>query len=217
MKKIKIIAIISLLSNLSYSQTFPVGNPPAPFTLPNQAQSAWYRGGNFPIGASPPTSNVFGTMFNAAIHTKTNSILRMKLNGTVAYNINGFVAARDGYMLLGPDAPVAGGPGTYYNNKGAFSLLHLNGTTTALSIELGYRPWMKTGITFTENSDLIYVGRKSEGTGPSTIYHIMGYHPSKGLIVFSDLTMDKYIVIPNNLGICIYNTFTVNELTQEVY
>lgn len=166
MKKIKLIAITALLSSLSYAQTAPVGAPPFPVTLPNQAASAWYRGGNNAVGATPPTSNVFGTMFNAAIHTKTNSILRSKLNGTVAYNVNGFVAARDGYMLLGPDAPVGGG--SLYNTKGAFSLLHLNGTTTLAAIELGYRPWMKTGITFTENSDLMYVGRKSEGTGPST-------------------------------------------------
>lgn len=171
MKKIKILAIATLLSGLSYAQTFPIGAPPAPFTLPNQAASAWYRGGNFPVGATPPTSNIFGTAtsFNASIHTITNGVLRTKLNGSFTYNVNGFVAARDGYLWLGPDAPVAGGPGTYYNNKGAFSLLHLNGTTSALAIELGYRPWMKTGITFTENSDLMYVGRKSEGTGPSTI------------------------------------------------
>lgn len=123
--------------------------------------SEWRRGGNFLAGSAPPAANIFGTMWNSPIYTKTFAILREKLNGTVAYNVNGFVAARDGYMLLGPDAPVGGG--TLYNSKGAFSLLHLNGTTTLAAIELGYRPWMKTGITFTENSDLMYVGRKSEG------------------------------------------------------
>lgn len=147
-------------------QQIPTGPAiPVSSTPPVLQQHAWYRGGNFP-GAAGGIKNVFGTMWNSPIYTQTFGVNRTKLNGTVSYNINGFVAARDGYMLLGPDAPVGGG--TLYNTKGAFSLLHLNGTTTLAAIELGYRPWMKTGITFTENSDLMYVGRKSEGTGAST-------------------------------------------------
>ena len=117
-------------------------------------------------GNTTTPGNFLGTVNNQPLNFRTNGIQRMKLNGSVTYNINGFNAARDGYLWLGPDAPV--GTGTYYNNKGAFSMLHLNGTTTLAAIELGYRPWMKTGVTFTENSDLMYVGRKSSGTNPAT-------------------------------------------------
>jgi len=91
---------------------------------------------------------------------RTNNANRMKLNRNVSYDINGFNEPRDGFLWIGPDAPLGGG-GSYYNNKGAFSLLHLNGTTAIAAFELGYRPWMKTGITFTENSDMMYIGRKN--------------------------------------------------------
>ena len=163
MKKIfKTIWLLILTFSSLSSQ--PIFNP-VPTTLPSQASNSWYRGGN---NFNNGQANVFGFQagFNSPIYTVTNGGLRMKLNGSVTYNINGFNAARDGYLWLGPDAPV--GTGTYYNNKGAFSMLHLNGTTTLAAIELGYRPWMKTGVTFTENSDLMYVGRKSSGTNPAT-------------------------------------------------
>lgn len=156
-----------LYGSILLAQQTPTGptiNPNAP--VPQLAGHAWYRGGNN-LGGIGGNKNIFGTMWNSPIYTYTNGINRMKLNGTLNYNINGFNAARDGYLWLGPNAPIAGG-GTYYNNKGAFSMLHLNGTTTLAAIELGYRPWMKTGITFTENSDMMYVGRKSSGNSPST-------------------------------------------------
>jgi hypothetical protein len=42
------------------------------------------------------------------------------------------------------------------NNRGAFSLLHLNGN--GIVQEFGYRPWMKTGITLSDNNDMSYIG-----------------------------------------------------------
>lgn len=154
------IALCFVIGNLN-AQQVPTGPSISPFSPPPVLeQHAWYRGGNA-AGAAGGIKNIFGTLWNSPIYTQTFGVNRTKLNGTVPYTVNGFTAARDGYMLLGPDAPVAGG--TLYSAKGAFSLLHLNGTTTLAAIELGYRPWMKTGITFTENSDLMYVGRKSEG------------------------------------------------------
>jgi hypothetical protein len=48
-----------------------------------------------------------------------------------------------------------------YNDKGAYSLLHLNGTAPIQ--QNGYRPWMKTGITFTDNQDMSYFGLRQIG------------------------------------------------------
>lgn len=180
MQKKKLLIICSLIYSINaICQQTPTPAPPAdPASVlpgPQQGTVAWYRGGNNPL-TNGANKNIFGTLWNSPIYTVTNGVNRMKLNGTFniaaapQYTINGFTAANgvntSGYLWLGPDAPT--GTGTYYNNKGAFSMLHLNGTTTLAAIELGYRPWMKTGVTFTENSDLMYVGRKSSGTNPAT-------------------------------------------------
>lgn len=122
--------------------------------IQHQARAQWDVNGNNLLQAG-----ILGSNTNFEVLFRTDGENRMKLNQSVSYDINGFNVNRDGFVWLGPDAPVSGG--SYYNNKGAFSLLHLNGTTTLAAIELGYRPWMKTGITFTENSDMMYVGRKS--------------------------------------------------------
>lgn len=44
---------------------------------------------------------------------------------------------------------------TMYQDKGAFPLLHLNGNASVQ--QNGYRPWMQTGITLTDNQDLSYI------------------------------------------------------------
>ena len=170
--------IFSAVSARIDAQQAPTGPAPLPgASLPDKSDHAWYRGGNFVTGPPAFNKNIFGTMWNSPIYTQTFGVNREKLNGTLniggapQYPINGFTAGSgintSGYLWLGPDAPTVGG-GTYYNNKGAFSMLHLNGTTTLSAIELGYRPWMKVGITFTENSDLMYVGHKKSGTSGAT-------------------------------------------------
>lgn len=183
MKHFKFIILVGLLtSNTSYAQQVPTGNPPTP-TLPNQAASAWYRGGNFPIGTSPlATNNLFGTQtsFNSPIYTITDGILREKLNGdfggaATQYSINGYGPAQgvntSGYLLLGPNTPTQGGGSTpnLYQTKGAFSLLHLNGVQNSFgggfTQEFGYRPWMQTGITYTGNNDLMYSGIRALAPG----------------------------------------------------
>lgn len=104
---------------------------------------------------------------------KTVGINRMKLNGnytsgTNQYAIDGFTFGAtannintSGYLLLGQEVQ----NGTFFNTKGAFSMLHLNGDKGAFVQELGYRPWMRTGITFTDNQDLSYFGLRQVGTG----------------------------------------------------
>lgn len=104
---------------------------------------------------------------------KTNAINRMKLNGlytsgTNQYPIDGFAFGTaptnintSGYLLLGQEQQ----NGNFFNTKGAFSMLHLNGDKGTFVQELGYRPWMRTGITFTDNQDLSYFGLRQVGTG----------------------------------------------------
>jgi uncharacterized coiled-coil protein SlyX len=146
-------------------------------TPPNGGQTSgdyWSRAGNTSIG-----NNIFGTMWNSPIYTVTGNTFtsgnnyRSKLNGILGqstqYPINGFGFGNTvndvnttGYMLLGNNV------GSFYQNMGAFSLLHLNGqdnTGIGQVQEFGYRPWMKTGITFTGNSDLSYMGMRQVGTG----------------------------------------------------
>jgi hypothetical protein len=53
-----------------------------------------------------------------------------------------FIQARNGYLLLGQDGAFGSG-GTVYGNRGAYSLLHLNGAGNGLQ-EGGYRSWMQT-------------------------------------------------------------------------
>ena len=106
---------------------------------------------------------------------RTNNLNRMKLNGVYGtgsqYGIDGYTifgntpttVNTSGYLPLGNNSPIMTQPGqTMYDNKGAFSLLHLNGNASVQ--QNGYRPWMKTGITFTDNQDLSYIGLRQVGT-----------------------------------------------------
>jgi len=130
-----------------------------------KADHAWLRGGNI-YGGGIYAKNIFGfSGGNSPIYTETNGSYRTKHNGmfigAAQYPINGFNGFTGvnctGYFLLGQNSPLVG-PGFLYNNKGAFSLLHLNGDSTKVAQEFGYRTWMKTGITFTDNNDRSYVG-----------------------------------------------------------
>lgn len=141
---------VSALAQQAPTNTAPGGSGPSG---QNSAQY-WSRAGNnnFPVGN---TNNIFGTLWNSPIYTVTNGVNRTKLNGNVNYNVNGFTQGRDGYLLLGKDGPLLSGDGNIYTDKGAFSLLHLNGVGSQVQ-ELGYRSWMQTSITFTGNRDLSY-------------------------------------------------------------
>src|SRR6218665_1937070 len=155
---------------LSFGQ-LPTGAPvgTVPPSIPNSSL-AWFRGGNLPVGTGG-ANNIFGTAFNSPIYTETNTTLREKLNGdytgAAQYPINGYTSANgvntSGYLLLGNNTQTQGFLGNIYQTKGAFSLLHLNGVQNSITgggftQEYGYRPWMKTGITFTGNNDLMYFG-----------------------------------------------------------
>ncbi|HLP11089.1 MAG TPA: tail fiber domain-containing protein [Flavobacteriales bacterium] len=101
------------------------------------------------------------TTLNGSLFFGTNSILRTKLNGTVSYALNGLGSiARDGYLLVGQDDLLTGGT-LYGAGRGAFTLLHLNGNNPGGFVqEFGYRDWMQTGVTLTDNDDRAYIGMR---------------------------------------------------------
>jgi len=143
----------------------PFANNPS--QAPTTANAAWYRGGNMNTGPAG-NANIFGTRWNSPIYTITTGINRSKLNGNVNYPINGVLppvaTGRNGFMLIGRDAPMQSGVGNIYAALGAYSLLHLNGEGTAIQ-DLGYRAWMRTGLTLTGNRDLSYFGLRQIGAG----------------------------------------------------
>jgi len=67
MKKIKILVASLLCGGFAYRQA-PIGSPPSPATVPNNANAAWYRGGNNIGGTNPVGANIFGTMWNSPVY-----------------------------------------------------------------------------------------------------------------------------------------------------
>ncbi|MBL7897880.1 MAG: hypothetical protein JNJ99_05045, partial [Crocinitomicaceae bacterium] len=98
---------------------------------------------------------------NFSLQTRTDNIVRSKYNGTINYGVGGYAPTqKNGYMLLGFSGTFAA-PFFGVNTPGAYSLMHLNGPNGGFVQNGGYRPWMQTGITFTDNQDLSYMGIRS--------------------------------------------------------
>ena len=154
MKKIKILIATLLLGSVAYAQLPPTGGA--------GGGTFWRKGGN----TAGNGFNIFGTGagWNSPIYTYTNGIARSKLNGSLAYNVNGFAGNREGYLLLGYSQTYAA---NLFNNatEGAYSMLHLNGRNGTFVQSSGYRPWMQTGITLTDNDDMSYFGIRKVGNG----------------------------------------------------
>ncbi len=146
-----------LLPSMLLGQQAPTINGGANTTYPD-----WFRGGN---NGNLLSSNIFGTRWNSPIYTITTGVNRMKLNGDITYPVNGYTGLRNGYLLLGSNGNSISDGQSLYTQKGAFSLLHLNGERQSGAIqEFGYRPWMQTGITLTDNRDLSYIGLRKLST-----------------------------------------------------
>jgi hypothetical protein len=155
MKKHFLLLGVLVNGAVAIAQQNPTNNNPVnPAQNGRNDRAFWSRAGNTDQNGS---NNIFGTLWNSPIYTVTNGANRMKLNGSVAYAVNGFPGARNGYLLLGDgsglSAPLFTGAAT-----GAYSQLHLTGNDGAFIPSGGYRPWMKTGITLTDNQDLSYFG-----------------------------------------------------------
>jgi hypothetical protein len=93
----------------------------------------------------------------------TSGAFRAQINPKISYAIGTEPTdARNGFMLL------SGRDDFPHNVKGPFTRLHLvddvgaNNPTTYAQ-EIGYRGWMRNGITFTGNSDQAYIGQKYAG------------------------------------------------------
>lgn len=183
--KNKIVSAI-IFASISTLAQVPTGSP-APFAgNPNQAVTtsnfAWYRGGNNATGPAG-ANNIFGTAsgFNSPIYTQTNGQNRTKLNGTLNYPINaGANLPRNGFMLLGDNNALPNGGSLYGANRGAFSLLHLNGLNqNGFAQEGGFRDWMRYGITSTHNQDLMYIGQRATG-GADITDAVIGWADNSG-------------------------------------
>lgn len=138
----------------------------------NQATAQpWDQGGN--LISSPADylgcngSSTFPlnlkTVANQPIDFSTADRLRAHINESTSYPIG--VAptdARNGYMLL------SGQPDFWNTQKGPFTRLHLvddvGGVAPIVYAQnIGFRNWMRNGITFTGNSDQAYIGQKYKG------------------------------------------------------
>src|SRR3989338_4778019 len=175
MKKYNILLGVILSGASAYAQQVPTNTDPVGNLSGRNSEQFWSRAGNTNLNG---TNNVFGTIFNSPIYTITDGTNRTKLNGRFTpggvsgqYTINGYTFGNtqqtvntSGYMLIGVDGNSITDNLGLYNRKGAFSLLHLNGATASNNYqEFGFRPWMKTGVTFTANRDLSYMGLRALG------------------------------------------------------
>jgi hypothetical protein len=113
----------------------------------------WFTGGN--NGLNPGTS-FLGNTDGVPINFRTNNLLRMRLNNTMSYTIGSYtLQPKNGAVGLSPNNTL------WVNGPGPFSRLHLHDGTTSV-LQSPYRPWMDNGISFTTNSDQMYIGHKVE-------------------------------------------------------
>jgi hypothetical protein len=98
---------------------------------------------------------------NFPLYTRTNNITRIRLNGDQSTNIDGTgLISRNGYMGLGTFTV---GGANYWGANSPFSQLHLIGRNGNFIQQVGYRSWMQSGITFSDNQDLGYFGLRQVG------------------------------------------------------
>lgn len=163
MKKIINLITVTLLAVNASAQQPPTGVgtgviPATPFNM----TKAWFRGGNNAAGAGA-TDNIFGTMWNSPIYTKTAGFTRTRLNGDFTANINGVAQNVSGYMGLSYNP----GAGSVFDVESPRSMLHIDGPNNT-PFGGDWRSWMRTGTYYRENSDAMYVGMKPEaGTNRS--------------------------------------------------
>ena len=132
------------------------------------SQGNWRIGGNnsFPPNPINNINNWIGTQNNLDFRMATVNETRMMVNGARNNTINLHNMDRSGFVSIGNNI------GNFFTdfNKGAYSMLHLNGAGNppALGLDvLGHHDWMHTGITFTGNHDLAYLGLRSVGNVPN--------------------------------------------------
>ncbi len=93
----------------------------------------------------------FTTQLNFPQEWRTNNILRMRLNESLpGQPVNNFPSVDlSGHLGIGAPVPAQ-----------ALSFLHINNNGSFFA---GFRPWMRTGVSMSENTDWMYVGAKNQG------------------------------------------------------
>lgn len=126
-------------------------------TIPSFSQNNWTINGN---GNTDPTNNFLGTTNNFGLSIRTFDTQRLYINGNRTATIDGFGANTSGFVGIGTNIPTSDDPNGLWTDRGPFSLLHLNGITDPGDrvFDGGYRSWMRTSISFTDQTDLAYVG-----------------------------------------------------------
>jgi hypothetical protein len=121
----------------------------------------WNELGNTGI---TPATKFLGTIDNTPIPFRTFNRERMRLYNNVATVItpggapgNTYTNNQLGFLGLGVDVNFFSGTAA----KGPYSLLHLNGNNVFGPQQTGNRSWMRYGLTFTHNNDLMYVGPRA--------------------------------------------------------
>ncbi len=138
----------------------------------------------------PPAPLYMGTNFDYPLRIYTNGLNRMQINGSHTYNINNQGSMlREGFVGIGHNYT----PAYSWSTPGPYSLLHLNGYEGTFMQALGYRNWMKSGITITANNDIMYIGPRRNSADDVTdamitwgdnATNINGFGPDNLLISF---------------------------------
>lgn len=142
MRTLRIWGYLALLITLHVSAQTPDWN-----TSGNAVTGGEYLGAA--AGSTVPL--LLKTVVNQPIDFSTNNVQRMRLNETLTgQTVNTYTGVDlSGHLGIGTSVP-----------SQALTFLHINDNGTFLA---GYRPWMRTGMSISEQSDWMYVGTKNEG------------------------------------------------------
>ena len=113
-------------AGLCYAQN-PIGTPPVnPNNAAQNAASAWYRGGNNPIGIAA-NNNIFGTAagFNSPIYTETNGKTRAMWSTNAPFSGLGMFGKGDGLRIFNPAGVVNLGNLDFMDIKMGFKLFSI--------------------------------------------------------------------------------------------
>ncbi|WP_306640584.1 hypothetical protein [Sanyastnella coralliicola] len=103
-----------------------------------------------------------------AIDFRTNDINRAKLMDNGNITVNTYTYNRAGFFGLSQDPD-------FFNLglQSPFTLLHLNGDNpNGAPEQLGFRDWMRYGILFTHNQDMMYVGPRRIGDDVTDVWAV---------------------------------------------
>jgi hypothetical protein len=144
---------------------------------------AYNQNWTFPGNPGTPESKL-GTTNQFPMRVITQNALRMYINPNVTTSVNGQPAlARNGFVGIGFNHgitnnnwnDVLGNP-----SGGPLSLLHLSGPEGTEMGTGGFRNWMRSGITFTANHDLMYVGPRANALDRTDAMFVWGDNSQTG-------------------------------------